>query len=518
MKPLDSTTIHDVDAALQKLADDADLLEHARSRFTRSPPGDKRDRAGGVRTLTASDYMVPVEELRLEKKKERLREMKRSKSYALSQLKQQTEDLETWYRRDPARWKSLPIGAQGRRFEEYLRSKIIEEWKEQGIWNEKWNTKRLGKWRHEETPEPDSDEENPPTTGDSDPEDEDEIDWDKKSEREVRFGNFRAASQPPEPEEVKRKREEEERRAEEEQRKAARRARRMAEHGAKWRERRRQAHNASRPVFQFLAQMAKECSRLLEQEEDVPDIGTMAYYNVYSRWEKRGLWRHKWGIMPGMHWIHEFPWDDIVEEEIDVVFPESSVPTPFDPKKLKDYNSLDSIPRSPPTWWKWDEMKDSGLYWPITDDDIAPKAAEGSEAPGVRDVEASSASLLEHQGAQFESEYPIGLTYLTYSSSPSPVGKGKEKELSRQESPRDRVLGLVDSPRIAKPSRSNTPRRSEKEPEKVDSPRRSKTPPGTKNDSKRTGRQGRKQAPPCGPLRRSARIREARQRVGQAIK
>ncbi|WEW57730.1 hypothetical protein PRK78_003197 [Emydomyces testavorans] len=40
------------------------------------------------------------------------------------------------------------------------------------------------------------------------------------------------------------------------------------------------------------------------------DINTRAYENVKNIWTKRGIWNKRWGILPGMSWKHEEPFED----------------------------------------------------------------------------------------------------------------------------------------------------------------------------------------------------------------
>jgi hypothetical protein len=46
------------------------------------------------------------------------------------------------------------------------------------------------------------------------------------------------------------------------------------------------------------------------------DINTQAYNWVRESWIWQGIWSNRWGILPGMFWKHELPFD-ADEEEVD---------------------------------------------------------------------------------------------------------------------------------------------------------------------------------------------------------
>ncbi|KAH7146318.1 hypothetical protein EDB81DRAFT_883742 [Dactylonectria macrodidyma] len=81
-------------------------------------------------------------------------------------------------------------------------------------------------------------------------------------------------------------------------------------------------HEASRPYhhFVYLVSEARERIRQLlklrgAQDEDPVDINTKAYEYVKNRWIKKKLWIEKWGVMPGMTWMHEHSFDDLLADE-----------------------------------------------------------------------------------------------------------------------------------------------------------------------------------------------------------
>ena len=47
-----------------------------------------------------------------------------------------------------------------------------------------------------------------------------------------------------------------------------------------------------------------------------PDINTTAYKRVKSAWTKRRIWNTKWGVLPGMSWKHEQPFEETLREEL----------------------------------------------------------------------------------------------------------------------------------------------------------------------------------------------------------
>lgn len=72
----------------------------------------------------------------------------------------------------------------------------------------------------------------------------------------------------------------------------------------------------SRPYYQFLHQLSKERERLLAESADgeatitTADINTTAYKNVVETWQRRKIWNDRWGVMPGMVWKHEEPFEE----------------------------------------------------------------------------------------------------------------------------------------------------------------------------------------------------------------
>jgi hypothetical protein len=72
---------------------------------------------------------------------------------------------------------------------------------------------------------------------------------------------------------------------------------------------------ASRPFHQFIHQVSRERERLLVESNNrkdtsiAPNISTRTYEDVVKVWKRRKLWNHSWGVMPGMSWMHEEPFE-----------------------------------------------------------------------------------------------------------------------------------------------------------------------------------------------------------------
>ncbi|KAL2015845.1 hypothetical protein VTK56DRAFT_4692 [Thermocarpiscus australiensis] len=48
------------------------------------------------------------------------------------------------------------------------------------------------------------------------------------------------------------------------------------------------------------------------------DINTIAYERVKAIWERWQIWDAKWGVLSGMSWKHEQPYDEFLGEELDI--------------------------------------------------------------------------------------------------------------------------------------------------------------------------------------------------------
>lgn len=271
-------------AALQALAEDPEQFDLARERrFSQSPPS-YRSRSG---TTTRTESPAPVHEA-LDDYNARRDKLWRDwmASTAAEQFEAQRGE-EVHRIQSAGEW----VGAGKNEFG-VAGERVKERWVEQGIWDYKWyesNIERWGelvldaplldaRWMHELPLE-------------------DESDTDDDSPANFKFG-------------AKRKRQKTE---EETRQKAERRA-----------ERQRQ-RELTRPFHQFNYQVSQERERLLEERAQEaghddpvkrypPDINTQAYTAVKDRWVNGGLWFEKWGILPGMTWLHEHNFDEVAEE------------------------------------------------------------------------------------------------------------------------------------------------------------------------------------------------------------
>lgn len=289
--------------ALDALLDDPERLQRDRERFSRSPPA-YRSQPSGSTTRSPSPDGVSDDQ----KRRDSIRLGLKLERYAshpteqyLAQHTQETERLDADRRRNMYR---CPPGFND--ITEHAQFKVKARWIEQGIWREEWDTQIeiFRKWKHEEPlPESKSDSDSGsapviPLFG------------------TVASGKQAASSHKVDPQEQQRQRE------------------------------------ASRPYFQFIAQLSHERDRiealarsrppkhplnrtchsashmrLLEEEArqwslkkpvmSTPhDINTTAYERLKSAWTKRGIWNNKWGVLPGMSWKHEEPFEEMLRERL----------------------------------------------------------------------------------------------------------------------------------------------------------------------------------------------------------
>ncbi|KAK4233742.1 hypothetical protein C8A03DRAFT_38533 [Achaetomium macrosporum] len=97
---------------------------------------------------------------------------------------------------------------------------------------------------------------------------------------------------------------------------------------------------ASRPFYQFVYQVSKEREWIEEEEEEeegtievttrVPapcpanpfsygarETPAVPEGRVKATWVKWGIWDAIWGVLPGMTWKHERPFEEVLQEELD---------------------------------------------------------------------------------------------------------------------------------------------------------------------------------------------------------
>lgn len=261
--------------ALDWLAADPLRLDQARQRFNCSPPQYMSD-SSGTTTQYASPVLIPSEQQRRQLIIDSKASLPRKQFRA-----QKREEAMRVLDAHENRTRCLPIGIP---FIRIAHENVKKSWVEQGIWNEKWNYKVHGLWKHEEPLEVES-----------------ESETDSEAESPPRPFPFDISQEQPEPQ----RKPKGPKSGDEEQRIAKQRM---------IRERERQA---SRPYHQFVHQIAKERERIQESTgmngTDITDINTSAYENVKNFWIWQGIWKGiwntKWGILPGMFWKHEEPVD-----------------------------------------------------------------------------------------------------------------------------------------------------------------------------------------------------------------
>jgi hypothetical protein len=280
-----------VHRALDRLEADPLELDHARMRFSQSPPPYKSS-PSGTTTRSASPDTRSDEQRRRERRRYLLiRE--RAASLPQKQFKAEVEEerKRIWYA-DP-RTRMHTYRSIDRTFEEDARETIKKRWIEQGIWKNKWDNTADGLWKHEEPPELES-----------------ELETETEAVSPSRPFSFSTSLKPPPPKPRQAKSDNEKRRI------AERRAVRERE------------REASRPYHQFVYQISKERERMQDESAnregaDAADINTRAYENVKNAWTMRGIWNGRWGILPGMSWKHERP----LEEET----ADDPAPVPWNP-------------------------------------------------------------------------------------------------------------------------------------------------------------------------------------------
>ncbi|KAK2598592.1 hypothetical protein N8I77_011991 [Diaporthe amygdali] len=272
-------------AALAALVEDQEQFDEARERrFSQSPPS-YRSRSG---TTTRTDSPAPVDEA-LDNYNAR-----RDKLYLDWLASKAAEQFNAQSLEERRRIESTGefVGADKSEFG-VAAERVRERWIEQGIWDDKWYQSNLERWGEHVDNVPLLDApwmHEVPLDDDSDTDDD-------YSPANFKFG-------------AKRKRQKTE---EETRQKAERRA-----------ERQRQ-RELTRPIHQFNYQVSQERERLLEERAQEaghddpvkrypPDINTQAYTAVKDRWVNGGLWFEKWGILPGMTWLHEHNFDEVAEE------------------------------------------------------------------------------------------------------------------------------------------------------------------------------------------------------------
>ena len=263
--------------SLAALANNEQLLERARRRFSKSPPSYRTNYSHNSTLSQSPDgpNNGPLYE-EWDRRTTSLKEEHRSSWPYYQFLAQSSEEYDRISKGtfNDVVW--IPIGSVYTHADEVVRKR----WMEQGIWNPKWKEPyRLyigGGWMHNEPLELES-----------------ESETDSEAERS------RYTFSPYHP---KRRR------------KNAEKLQQIAERKL-LRERDREA---SRPYYQFVHQVSKQRDWMYGQDSSIDDIdaNTQAYEEVKRTWIKRGIWIKKWGILPGMWWKHERPLEELLAHDM----------------------------------------------------------------------------------------------------------------------------------------------------------------------------------------------------------
>lgn len=173
----------------------------------------------------------------------------------------------------------LPTDEEVALFQSEAEEFVRRRWSEQGIWNEKWGPDADWCWKHEE-----------PLESETESEIESEIESEAASASDFSFST-KQQRKPREPKTMDEKA-------------------RIAER----RILREQEREASRPYYQFVYQVSEERERIQGESPDwlSPDhvaINTTAYEQVKTIWTNLNIWNERWGVLPGMAWKHEEPFD-----------------------------------------------------------------------------------------------------------------------------------------------------------------------------------------------------------------
>ena len=269
-----------VQRALAELEGDPQLLDRARVRFEESPPPYASDQSGSTTRSASPDGLTEEQRRRQERQVELGLEHQASEPY--TQFEHQTIDegkriLEA----DRNRTHRLRVGDN---HSEIAYENVKKRWVEQGIWNSRWNKFALGRWKHEEPLELESESE---------------------TDSEAGFSSFPSSLKQTQRKATRPKSDEEKRQS------AERRV--VREH----------EREASRPYYQFIYQISKERGRIQDESPNgegfgigLHDINTTAYENVKDIWTKRGIWNKRWGILPGMSWKHEEPFEEVMADDV----------------------------------------------------------------------------------------------------------------------------------------------------------------------------------------------------------
>lgn len=328
--------------ALAGLVGDPQRLDRARTRFDASPPAYNSDRSGTT-TRSQSPNPLSEEQQRWEDQRTQVsldREASKPHRQFAHQLAE--EEQRIWKRN----LRLIPVGSSAKAMAEDI---VRKRWDEQGIWNSKWHRFAYGRWKHEEPIE---------------------SAHEANSEVEPSPSFFAFAQKSlPNPRQIK----SDEAKQQIAQQEVAR------EH----------EREASRPYYQFVYQISTERERILEDSEhredaETTDINTKAYNKVKNAWTEWGIWNQRWGVLPGMSWKHEQPFEDLVREEL------GEEPDFAKPLANDAYETAPIQPFEPPSVIQPSHHQVSG-YLNTAQQALSAEVVSGETE--VHDVEGSSSAL-----------------------------------------------------------------------------------------------------------------------------
>ena len=229
---------------------------------------------------------------RRERRKELIRKREASQPY--NQFKAQVYQERTARLLEANPNDLLPLDEAVLVFQSEARELVRRRWSEQGIWNEKWGPDADGCWKHEEPLESET-----------------ELDIESETESEAASPSGFSLS-------TKQQRKPREPKSMDEKTRIAERQI-LREH----------EREASRPYHQFIYQVSEERERIQGEriQGESPDwispdyvtINTEAYEYVKSVWTRLGIWNERWGVLPGMAWKHEEPFDNEAVDDLPLV-------------------------------------------------------------------------------------------------------------------------------------------------------------------------------------------------------
>lgn len=287
---------------------------------------------------------------------------------------------------------------------EAAEANVKYRWLQQGLWDEQWDTRPYGPWKHELRSYP------PPVKP-------------SESVKDNGVTNFRT-----------------------------KRERRLCDIAEENQEVVRcavdfQNRQSSRPCYQFVYQLDKEREwikmGLSNQDQDHhANVDTRAYENVKSRWIRDCIWDDDWTLIPGTTWRHERP---------------PKLPSPYEMFREADAYRAARLERAerPPRWYFMAPILDYILIAPRTMTNqlpnlpVSPKAL--SDPSGSNVLEPSSEVLTLPGIHSMTSRSPLHTDF-----------RGPTRKLTGKAKPDGKIQGHNEPPTIStamntsvKPTRTN---------------------------------------------------------------